>query len=87
MLPHASAEAILLTREWIEQLRATEPGEIWWENLVDAITGQGSPVVPILSGYLGDDDGQVVQGVAAAIERIARSMRRRQFRSVSAKTE
>ena len=71
-------ESVQLAKEWIEQLRATEPGELWHENLVDALADLGKPAVPLLVGYLTDKDRTVVLGVAKAIERIARSLQQRE---------
>lgn len=71
-------ELAQLAREWIEQLRATEPGELWWENLIDALVDLEEPAVPLLVEQLSDQDRAVVLGVAKAIERIARSMQRQQ---------
>lgn len=62
-----------IAREWIENLRATEPGELWWENLINALVDLSEPIVPILTRHLSDKDRSVVLGVAAAMERIALS--------------
>ncbi len=65
-----------LAQEWIEQLRATERGELWWENLIDALVSLKEPIMPLLVEQLSDEDRAVVLGVAKAIERIARSLQR-----------
>jgi hypothetical protein len=67
-----------LAKEWIEQLRATEPDEPWNVNLVDALVNLGKPAVPLLVEYLTDKDRTVVLGAAAAIERIARSLQQKE---------
>ena len=67
-------ESFHLGTEWIEQLRATEPGEPWNVNLVDALVNLGKPAVPLLVEYLTDKDRTVVLAAATAIERIARSL-------------
>lgn len=74
-------ELAQLVREWIEQLRATEPGELWWENLIDALVDLQEPAVPLLVEQLSDEDRAVVLGAAEAIERIARSMQAEQARA------
>lgn len=69
-------ELAQLAREWIEQLRATEPGELWWENLIDALVGLDKPIMPLLVERLNDRERAVVLGVAKAIERIAQTLQR-----------
>lgn len=78
MANDAYEELAQLACEWIKQLRATEPGELWWENWIDALVDLEEPAVPLLAEQLGDQDRTIGLGVAKAIERIARSMQRRQ---------
>lgn len=58
---------------WIENLRATEPGELWWENLINALVDLSEPIVPILARHLSEEDRSFVIGIAAAMERITLS--------------
>ena len=78
-----SCDMVNLVDEWIHQLGVTEPGEPWWENLVDALVGLGKPAVLLLVDHMSDENRAVSLGTSKAIERIARALRQEQERNRS----
>ena len=74
----ASPETRELVAEWVHELAATQPGELWWENLVAALAELGAPAIPLLVEYLTDSDRSVAEGAAEASQRILTILQARQ---------